>query len=78
MNSTCRPFTPSPVPLSSGRVKPSLSATHSQDQADKDHPRIVTQQQIKRFELLNPSLAGIGQIMVDLGIWVVLTPMEAV
>jgi hypothetical protein len=40
------------------------------DTATPDRPRFVTPSQIALFERLNPSLAGIGDIMVDMGLWV--------
>lgn len=39
--------------------------------ATRECPRIVTPEAIAAFELGNPALRGIGEIMQDLGLWVV-------
>ncbi|WP_333582350.1 hypothetical protein [Methanoculleus bourgensis] len=54
-----------PALTSSSRdLNPSVVAT-------RDEPRIVSVELIEAFERSNPALAGIGAIMVEMGIWVV-------
>ena len=40
--------------------------------ATKENPRRVTRELIEVFEKNNPALAGIGAIMVDMRIWIVI------
>ncbi|MDD5049748.1 MAG: hypothetical protein PHH09_12555 [Methanoregulaceae archaeon] len=40
------------------------------DTPTPDRPLFVTPSQIELFERLNPSLAGIGEVMVDMKLWV--------
>jgi len=37
--------------------------------ATRDNPRLVTPETLELFERNNPALAGIGAIMVEMGIW---------
>ncbi|PKL61802.1 MAG: hypothetical protein CVV31_09205 [Methanomicrobiales archaeon HGW-Methanomicrobiales-2] len=39
--------------------------------ATKENPRQVTREMIEVFEANNPVLAGIGAIMLDMGVWCV-------
>jgi len=40
--------------------------------ATRDRPRFVTLETVSVFEKVNPALAGIGKLMIDEGIWVVI------
>ncbi|MGC9435896.1 MAG: hypothetical protein ACP5C4_07435 [Methanomicrobiales archaeon] len=44
--------------------------------ATRDSPRYLTWEHIDAFEKANPSLAGIGRIMVERGVWVVVDDLS--
>ncbi|MDD5049636.1 MAG: HNH endonuclease [Methanoregulaceae archaeon] len=55
--------------------RPSLKSSNfaTQNNTPTNPPRIVTPSQIALFERLNPALKGIGDIMVEMGLWVIVS-----